>query len=52
MNKQTDKIIQSVSSTSLSTVVGGSDVICSLATQPGGAIGVIRVSGEEAIGLS
>ena len=52
MNKQTDKIIQSVSSTSLSTVVGGSDVICSLATQPGGAIGVIRVSGDEAIEIT
>ena len=52
MNKQTDKILQTASSTSLSTVVGGSDVICSLATQPGGAIGVIRVSGEEAIEIT
>ena len=52
MNKQTDKILQTASSTSLSTVVGGSDVICSLATQPGGAIGVIRVSGDEAIEIT
>ena len=52
MNKQTDKILQTASSTSLSTVVGGSDVICSLATQSGGAIGVIRVSGDEAIEIT
>lgn len=29
--------------------LSASDTVCSLATQPGGAIGVIRVSGEKAI---
>ena len=49
MSKQTDKISQTVLSTPLSILSGGSEPICSLATQPGGAIGVIRVSGEMAI---
>ena len=29
--------------------LSASDTVCSLATQPGGAIGVIRVRGEKAI---
>ena len=49
MSKQTDKISQTVLSTPLSILSGGGEPICSLATQPGGAIGVIRVSGEKAI---
>ena len=49
MSKQTDKASQIVLSTPLSILSGGGEPICSLATQPGGAIGVIRVSGEKAI---
>ena len=49
MSKQTDKTSQIVLSTPLSILSGGGEPICSLATQPGGAIGVIRVSGEKAI---
>ena len=49
MSKQKDKISQTVLSTPLSILSGGGEPICSLATQPGGAIGVIRVSGEKAI---
>ena len=33
-------------------VLLASDTVCSLATQPGGAIGVIRVSGEKAIEIT
>ena len=32
--------------------LSASDTVCSLATQPGGAIGVIRVSGEKAIEIT
>ena len=52
MSKQTDKTSQIVLSTPLSILSGGGEPICSLATQPGGAIGVIRVSGEKAIEVS
>ena len=49
MSKQTDKISQSMLSTPQSILSGSGEPICSLATQPGGAIGIIRVSGEKAI---
>ena len=52
MSKQEDKISESVLSTPLSILSGGGEPICSLATQPGGAIGVIRVSGEKAIEIT
>ena len=51
MNKQTDKVEQSIMHTSRS-VLSGSEAICSLATQPGGAIGVVRVSGKQAIEIT
>ena len=37
---------------SKSIFLSTSDTVCSLATQPGGAIGVIRVSGDEAIEIT
>lgn len=52
MSKQEDKISESVLSTPLSILSGSGEPICSLATQPGGAIGVIRVSGEKAIEIT
>ena len=39
-------------STPQSILSGSGEPICSLATQPGGAIGVIRVSGEKAIEIT
>ena len=52
MSKQEDKISESVLSTPLSILSGSGEPICSLATQPGGAIGIIRVSGEKAIEIT
>ena len=49
MSKRTDKVSQSMLSTPQSILSGSGEPICSLATQSGGAIGVIRVSGEKAI---
>ena len=52
MSKRTDKVSQSMLSTPQSILSGSGEPICSLATQPGGAIGVIRVSGEKAIEIT
>ena len=52
MSKRTDKVSQSMLFTPQSILSGSGEPICSLATQPGGAIGVIRVSGEKAIEIT
>ena len=49
MIKETDKISQQVLPTPFTNLSGSGEPICSLATQPGGAIGIIRVSGERSI---
>ena len=49
MIKETDKISQLVLPTPFTNLSGSGEPICSLATQPGGAIGIIRVSGERSI---
>ena len=49
MIKETDKISQIVLPTPFINLSGSGEPICSLATQSGGAIGIIRVSGERSI---